>query len=233
MYSLGSRTLALALLIGTTMSAPQYPIPVQWQCVEGDAQINYSVESQEIMSGAPQTGDYTVKGGKFSRHEALNPLSQRPGESLSQTSTFSVGTTVTEGVDVGLAKVASLGLSYSVSTTTTKSTTEGGTLTCPPGPWYWYVLRHLLCSSTVPLTRLNSALQIYPEVVRVQGEMTQKNQGIQPCTKVPQHYDVQLPVYGDSGNVRSRLEICSCGNFEHWADKGAPSLHCQDCAAPL
>ena len=81
--------------------------------------------------------------------------------------------------------------------------------------------------------RYTSALLIFPELVEVSGTMTQKNKGITPCKKVPQDYTAQLPVFGSSGNVRSRIEVCSCSNFEHWADNGAPSLHCPNCASPI
>ena len=129
-------------------------------------------------------------------------------------STYSVGVTVTVGGGLSLSEIAGLDLSASVSKTTTKSTSQGASVPCPSGPW-------------------KCALAIYPEFLQVSGEhfpaeiaLCHSDLKIPP----PKPYTVSFPVEGDSGGVKSRVGVCACQNFAHWADEGAPSIVCESCA---
>lgn len=163
-------------------------------CIEGDGQVKYTVDSQKHIQAPQIIGDYTVSGG----------------DSLTKSSTFSQGTTVTVGTDLSLAKIVGVGLSASVSYTTTKSTTEGASAPCPKGPW-------------------KCGLAIFPSMLEVKGQQLAKHKHPQPCKKVPAPYTVQYPIIGESGAVQARVEVCACKNFKHWADKGAPSIVCDIC----
>ena len=129
-------------------------------------------------------------------------------------STYSVGVIVTVGAGLSLSEIAGLDLSMSVAQVTTKATSQGASVPCPPGPW-------------------ECALAIYPEFLQVSGKQIPSDENL--CysdSKFPPStpYTVSFPVEGDSGGVKSRVDVCACQNFPHWADAGAPSIVCATCA---
>lgn len=163
-----------------------------------DCSDTYNVTNQYTFEGQFISGDYTVSGGS----------------TLTDGSTYSVGVTVTIGADLSLSQIAGLDLSATISTTTTKATSQGASVPCPEGPW-------------------KCALAIYPEFLQVSGtEIFSGNTECYRNSKVPPSspYTVSFPVEGDSGGVKSRVDICACQNFAHWADQGAPSIVCESCA---
>ena len=117
------------------------------------------------------------------------------------------------GGGLSIADIAGLDLSASVSETTTNAVSQGASGPCPAGPW-------------------KCALAIFPQLLEVSGEQIPESNpecyGGTPPPSTP--YDLTFPVKGDSGGVRSRVEICACNNYAHWADSGAPSIVCGDCA---
>ncbi|KAL6722221.1 hypothetical protein ACLMJK_001328 [Lecanora helva] len=135
------------------------------------------------------------------------------GSGLTTGSSFSTSVTVTVGADISVSDIAGLGLSASVAKTTTKTTSQGASVPCPQGPW-------------------KCALAIYPEELKVSG---QKEAANRYCSeeekdgKLPDPYTVFYPVENDSGGIKSRVEVCACKNYDHWDDKGAPSIKCDTC----
>ena len=121
---------------------------------------------------------------------------------------------MTVGAGLSISEIAGLDLSASVSKTTTKSTSQGASVPCPKGPW-------------------KCALAIYPEFLEVSGKhIPAQDVECYADFKIPptKPYTVNFPVEGDSGGVKSRVGICACKNFAHWADDGAPSIVCERCA---
>ncbi len=129
--------------------------------------------------------------------------------SISLTSGFSVGVTITKGVNLDLAKIVGAGVSTSVATSKTTSNTQGVTANCPKGKWH--------CS-----------LSIRPQLVEVSGTISTT---LSHCSVQHDPYTVIFPKTGKDGIKGAEATLCVCKNKEHWADPGAPTLACpQDCA---
>ena len=176
---------------------------------------SYTITDQHTFEGDFVTGDYTVGGGKISRVKFIpaEHLTTILGGELNTGSSFSVGVTVTVGADISISEIVGLGLDASVSKTTTKEVSQGAGGACPTGPW-------------------KCALAVYPLFLLVAGQkhFASNSQCYTNGTAPPEPYKAKFPVEGDSGGVKSRVEVCACKNFEHWADNGAPSIACEGCA---
>ena len=126
-------------------------------------------------------------------------------------SAFETSVTIETGIDVSVSDIAGVGLSVSVSKTTTKQTSQSASAPCPEGPW-------------------KCALAIYPEMLKVTGQLQAANDYCDERDDLPDPYVVYYPVENDTGGIRSRVEICVCTNFDHSDDEGAPSVKCDNCA---
>ena len=118
------------------------------------------------------------------------------------------------GVDISISEIVGLGLSATISETTAKTLSQGVSEDCPKGPW-------------------KCAIAIYPYLLEVSGyKKSAIDSRCYSHFKVPPSgpYTVRLPIIGESGGVKSRVEVCACKNFKHWADNGAPSIVCDGCA---
>ncbi|KAI0005276.1 hypothetical protein F4779DRAFT_633515 [Xylariaceae sp. FL0662B] len=147
------------------------------------------------------------------------------GADLQITEGHTVGTTWTVGgglgVSVGDIIGVDGGLSGSVSETVEDSVEEAVTYHCPDGKWRCSIL-------------------VYPGMSRVKGHMkklgsddscpgntkTNYDNGVSDGDQ----YEVMIPRKDASGNGHSRVEICTCKNYDHWGDAGHPDLFCtEDC----
>lgn len=138
---------------------------------------------------------------------------------LSDQSSYSVGTTIEVGFSLGLNVgeiiAASGGLDVAVSITKETSEAQGAQLNCPTGPW-------------------TCALIIYPGMTRLKGSQFKYATSVHQCLdedkSTEQPYSVPVPKKALDGTSTSRIDVCACKNFEHWADNGAPSTVCpQSC----
>ncbi|MCJ1276423.1 hypothetical protein MMC21_004228 [Puttea exsequens] len=187
------------------------------------------------VAGAAFTGNYAVSGSKSNPPSTTpappsstpsppsHPRTTNPYPTdgvLTDSSTYSIGVTVTVGGSLGIStgevfsKLISLSasLSASVSTTTTSGNTGGASYSCPAGPWH--------CS-----------LSITPTVQEVSGTKVDAGAGLEGCAPGEQRYVVQYPVKNPEGLALLDAELCVCDDG-HAGDAGAPALKCP-MACPL
>lgn len=185
----------LALTVPSSLAAPQYP-PI---CDTLPAKTSYSITSQQTnVPGPAVIGDYSTGGGG----------------SLSDSSTYSVGITVTVGIQLTLDPddiAGNAGISASVATTTTSGTTEGISDLCPVGGW-------------------TCGLSIEPQMISVSGVQTiTLYDGVcpdSPTSSAP--FTILLPTKNSDGLSSGNANICTCENFVDWANPGHPGLLCPD-----
>ena len=100
-----------------------------------------------------------------------------------------------------------------MSTTETRGTSQGASVSCPVGPW-------------------KCALLFLPDILSVSGQKSVHGQSGATCDKDEYHvgpYTVELPVIGEEGGATGRVEYCACRNYDHWNAEGAPSRSCDPC----
>ena len=120
-----------------------------------------------------------------------------------------MSTTIQVGADLGLIidKIITLGLSASISKTTTTSVGESATAPCPPGLW-------------------TCGLEIIPSVLHVEGHM--RSVDIFGRT-IAGKYVVEIPRVDNAKNAVIKANPCACHNRVGWDNAGAPPLCSSDC----
>lgn len=135
-----------------------------------------------------------------------------------------IGTTWTVGGELGLSVGdiigADGGLSGSVEETVEDSVEEAVSYDRPDGKWRCGIL-------------------LYPGMSYVKGHMKNIDSDGSWSGNTKTNYDnvsdgdkyeLMIPRKDASGNGNSRVEICTCKNYDHWGDVGHPDLFCtEDC----
>lgn len=207
----------LALTVPSTLAAPrpQYPIP----CDDEPNLTSYSIISQQTnVPGPAVIGDYSTGGGKSNRPFPIPPPSlltqKHTGNSLTDSSTYSTGITITVGISLNLDPeeiAGNAGISASVATTTTKGISQGISALCPVGGW-------------------TCGLSILPQMVEVSGtQFVTPHDGLCPDSVTSQEpYTMLFPVKNADGLSSGNANECTCTNFVDWANPGHPGLLCPD-----
>lgn len=122
---------------------------------------------------------------------------------------FSVSVTVEVGLEASLdfKKIVEVGLSTSVSTSTTSGHADKAEVTCDG---------HHTC-----------ALLMTPKMQEVSGKKITSIGGCSPHTE-DEDYTVRFPIV-EGGSPKATFQACACKNKLGWADEGAPPPCPEDC----
>ena len=117
------------------------------------------------------------------------------------------------GLDIGqISKEVGAGVGGSISISKATATQSTGGKTCPKGLW-------------------TCAIVFYPNVWRVEGTKITYDDDCprnleNPPTPVRTPYTVDFPKANSDGVYGGGVDLCSCTDYAHWADDGAPSIQC-------